>query len=206
MRTRIALLTVLITASLPAAVASAEQPVAVDAPVTDEAGVLGDGAAAAEDALAELRSETGLVLSAVFVPSFDGEDDDADWAELTAAESELGDEELLLAVATDEAEYEWWIGDESPVEPDAVETLMSEEVEPAVVDGNWSGAVVALADGLQSTEVVDPALPSWSGERTAAVVVALGAVLTALYLVSRRSDPVAREPAPAEPDSPVGSR
>jgi uncharacterized membrane protein YgcG len=196
-RTRVALLVVLITGSLPAGIAMAEQPVAVDAPITDVSGVLGADAARAEDAVAELRAKTGMDLSAVFVPSFDGETDDADWAELTAMESELGGEEVLLAVATDETEYEWWVGAESTLQPDAVETLMTEDVEPAVVDEDWAGAVVALADGLQSSEVVDPAMPSWSGARTALVVVALGGVLTALYLVSRRGSPTGREPASA---------
>ncbi|OMQ14707.1 hypothetical protein A7K94_0214660 [Modestobacter sp. VKM Ac-2676] len=175
----------------------AEQPMAVDAPITDDSGVLGAGEAAAEDALAELRSETGIELSAVFVPSFDGETDAADWAQLTAEESGLGDEELLFAVATDEAEYEWWIGDESPLQPAAVRTLMRQDVEPAVVAGDWSGAVVAMADGLQSSDLVDPALPSWSGTRTAVVVIALSGVLVALYLVSRRSSLADRERDPA---------
>jgi uncharacterized membrane protein YgcG len=200
-RTRIALLVVLITGSLPAGIAMAEQPMAVDAPITDEAGVLGADARAAERAVAELRREAGIALSAVFVPSFDGATDDADWAELTAMRSELGAEEVLLAVATDEAAYEWWIGDESTLQPDAVETLVDEDVEPAVVEGDWSGAVVALADGLQSTDVVDPAMPSWSGARTAVVVVVLTGVLTALYLVSRRGSPAGRESdaTPAQP-------
>ncbi|MCZ2839793.1 TPM domain-containing protein [Modestobacter sp. VKM Ac-2985] len=187
------MLALLITGALPTGIAMAEQPVAVDAPITDEAGVLGAGAAAAEDAVAELRSQTGIVLSTVFVPSFDGEEDDADWAELTATESELGAEEVLLAVATDAAEYEWWVGDESTLQPDAVRTLMSEDVEPAIVEGDWSGAVVALADGLQSTDVVDPAMPSWSSTRTAVVVVVLVGVLTAFYLVSRRGSPEDQE-------------
>lgn len=196
MRTRIALLAVLITGSLPAGIAMAEQPVAVEAPITDEAGVLGADAEAAEDAVADLLAETGIELSAVFVPSFDGETDDADWAELTAAESGLGDQEVLLAVATDDVEYEWWMGDQSPLDPDAVETLMSDDVEPAVVDEDWSGAVVALADGLQSGDVIDPGMPAWSGTRTAVVVVVLAGVLTALYLVSRRSTSSNRRPSP----------
>nr|WP_243851081.1 TPM domain-containing protein [Modestobacter marinus] len=170
----------------------AEQPVALEAPVTDRAGVLGADADEVEDAVAELRAETGIALSAVLVPSFDGETDDADWAELTAMESGLGAEEVLLAVATDEAAYEWWIGDESTLQPDAVRALADEQVEPAVVDGDWSGAVVAMADGLQSTDVVDPAMPSWSAARTAVVVLVLGGVLTALYLVTRRSPPAHR--------------
>ncbi|MCZ2818556.1 TPM domain-containing protein [Modestobacter sp. VKM Ac-2984] len=194
MRTRIALLVLLIAGLLPAGTAMAAQPVALDAPITDEAGVLGADAAAAEDAVAELVSQTGIELSVVFVPSFDGEEDDADWAELTATESELGDEEVLLAVATDEAEYEWWVGDASTLQPDAVEALMSEDVEPAIVEGDWSGAVVALADGLQSTDVVDPAMPSWSSARTAVVVVVLVGVLAAFYLVSRRGSPEDQQP------------
>lgn len=201
MRTRIALLVVLITGSLPAGIAMAEQPMAVDAPITDEAGVLGADAGAAERAVAELRREAGIALSAVFVPSFDGETDDADWAELTATESGLGPEEVLLAVATDEVAYEWWIGEDSTLQPDAVQELIDEDVEPAVVDADWSGAVVALADGLQSTDVVDPAMPSWSAARTAVVVVVLAGVLTALYLVSRRGSPAGRErdATPAQP-------
>ncbi|GAA4754972.1 hypothetical protein GCM10023328_43180 [Modestobacter marinus] len=192
MRRRIALLVVLITGAMPAGIAMAEQPVALEAPVTDRAGVLGADADEVEDAVAELRAETGIALSAVLVPSFDGETDDADWAELTAMESGLGAEEVLLAVATDEAAYEWWIGDESTLQPDAVRALADEQVEPAVVDGDWSGAVVAMADGLQSTDVVDPAMPSWSAARTAVVVLVLGGVLTALYLVTRRSPPAHR--------------
>ena len=74
MRRRIALLVVLITGAMPAGIAMAEQPVALEAPVTDEAGVLGADADEVEDAVAELRAETGIALSAVLVPS-QGEDD-----------------------------------------------------------------------------------------------------------------------------------
>lgn len=197
MRTRAALLVILITGLLPPGIAMAEQPVAVVAPITDGFGVLGAGSAAAEDALAELRSTTGVALSAVFVPAFDGEEDGADWAELTATESELGDEVVLLAVATDDARYEWWIGDESDLQPDDVRTLMREDVEPAVVAGDWSGAVVALAEGLQSAEGSDPAIPSWSGARTAVVVVVLAGVLGAFYLVSRPGARADRDHDPA---------
>ncbi|TWH73512.1 TPM domain-containing protein [Modestobacter roseus] len=192
MRTRIALFAVSLAVLLPAGVAGAAQPLALDAPVTDESGVLGTETAAVEKAVAELRSSTGIVLSTVFVPSFDGEEQGADWAELTAVESGLGDDQVLLAVATDDAEYEWWIGAESTLQPNAVGRMVRERVEPAVVVGDWSGAGVALADGLRSTEIVDPAMPAWSAVRTTVTVGALVGALVGVYLLSRRGTPVGR--------------
>jgi len=191
-RTRATLFIALVVALLPAGIAQAESPVTVDAAITDESGVLGADAAAAEDAVAELRSEKGIVLSAVFVPTFDDETDDADWAELTAQQSGLGDQEVLLAIATDTVEYEWWIGDNAPLDSDAVDTLMSEDVEPSILDEEWSDAVVAMAEGLETD--ADSASSPWSPVTTTVVVLVLVGALGGLYLMSRRGSSSGQAP------------
>ena len=185
MRARAVLLIALVIGLGPAGTARAEDPVAIDSAITDDSGVLGSDTSAA-DAVADLRSETGIVLSAVFVDTFDGESDDADWARQTATESDLGDQEVLLAVATDEVEYEYWLGDGSELDTDGLETLIGDEVEPRILDEDWSGAVVALAEGLGSNEVIDPGMTSWSPLKTTVVVIVLGGALAGLYLLSRR--------------------
>ncbi|MCV2490673.1 TPM domain-containing protein [Geodermatophilus sp. YIM 151500] len=169
--------------------AAAEPPLVVTDQITDEAAALGDGAAAVEEAVAELAAEDDLRLYAVFVSSFDSADVDA-WAQRTAELSALRESDLLLAVAVGDSTYEfnWWIDDSSPLAVADVEDLMTSEVEPRLAAGDQSGAVVALASQLQTSTRAGSTAESapWSTTTSILVVGGVATVLVVAHLLSRR--------------------
>ena len=83
--------------------AQAEQPPRLgDSQIFDGADVLSDAEEQAADArLDALADETGLELWVVYVETFDSPADSADWANATADLNGLGNDQYLLAVATE---------------------------------------------------------------------------------------------------------
>lgn len=174
-----------------AGTASAEPPTRVTDQITDQAGVLGTGASAAGQAVADLAAEDDLRLYAVFVPSFDGADP-AEWARDTARLSGLDETGVLLAVAQGEAtyEYSWWVDEAFPLSEVDLERAMTAEVEPRLAAGDRSGAVVALASQLQDLAATEEeearqAAP-WSATTIVLVIGGVAVVLLAAHLLSRR--------------------
>ncbi len=174
-----------------AGTASAEPPLEVTEQITDRAGALGTGAAAAERAVADLAAEDDLGLHAVFVPSFDNADT-GEWARDTARRSGLGENDLLLAVAVggETFEYGYWVNGSFPLSEVDLERAMTGEVEPRLTAGDRSGAVVALASRLQELVAIEEdarreAAP-WSARTIILVVGGVAVVLLAAHLLSRR--------------------
>ena len=173
-----------------AGTASAEPPLEVTGQITDASGLLGTGAPAAEQAVADLAAEDDLQLYAVFVPSFDGADP-GDWAQDTARMSALDDTDLLLAVAAGESTYEYgyWVAEDFPLSEVDLDRAVTDEVEPQLAAGDRSGAVVALASQLQdlskSEEAAQQSAP-WSASTIILIVGGVAVVLLAAHLLSRR--------------------
>ena len=174
-----------------AGTASAEPPLEVTDRITDEVGALGTGAAAAEQAVADLAAEDGLGLHAAFVSSFDNANP-GEWARDTARRSGLDEDDLLLTVAVGEAtfEYGYWVDDSFPLSEVDLERAMTGEVEPRLTAGDRSGAVVALAARLQELvaaeeEAAAEAAP-WSAGTIILVIGGVAVVLLAAHLLSRR--------------------
>ncbi|MFQ1003301.1 TPM domain-containing protein [Modestobacter sp. SSW1-42] len=144
----LAVLLALAAALLMTGTAHAEQPVRLTQPVTDPAGVVGD-TAAAEDAIERLRAQEGIRLYAVFVDTFDGLDRQ-DWADATAETSGLGADGVVFAVAVDPSvrSYAVSLDQRSPISDAQLRDVLGSDVQPALESSDWSGAVVALADGL----------------------------------------------------------
>ncbi len=171
--------------------ASAEPPLEVTDRITDEVGALGTGAAAAEQAVADLAAEDGLGLHAVFVSSFDNADPGT-WARDTARGSGLDEDDLLLAVAVGDATYEYgyWVDDDFPLSEVDLERAVTRQVEPRLTAGDRSGAVVALAERLRDLvaaeeEAAAKAAP-WSAGTIILVIGGVAVVLLAAHLLSRR--------------------
>jgi uncharacterized membrane protein YgcG len=174
-----------------AGTASAEPPLEVTDQITDETGLLGTGAPAAEQAVADLAAEDGLDLYAVLVPSFDNADP-GDWAQDTARLSALGENDVLLAVAAGNTAYEYgyWVADDFPLSEVDLERAMTDEVEPRLAAGDRSGAVVGLASRLQDVaaaeeEAAEQAAP-WSASTIILIIGGVALVLVAAHLLSRR--------------------
>jgi TLP18.3/Psb32/MOLO-1 phosphatase superfamily protein len=132
-----------------AAPAAADPPARLTAAITDPAGVLGSRRAAAQAALDRLRAQTGIALSVVFVPSF-GDTSAQRWTDETARLSGMTGGQALLAVAIGDREYAVHAPADPRVTKGEAAAVARNDIEPPLTRGDWSGAVVAAADGFHT--------------------------------------------------------
>lgn len=137
---------VLATCLLTLAPAYSQDPFDLPDELVDEAGALTDESAvrAAQDALYD---GSGLQLFVVFVDDF-GDLSGADWADETAQESNLGDQDLLVAVATQERSWGMSVSDDSGISAGQQDRVAADYIEPALRESDWDGAAIGAADGF----------------------------------------------------------
>ena len=142
-------LAMLIAALLVAPSAAAQPPFRLATYVTDDAGVLnGSGRAAIQSATGKLYADRRIQLWVVFVDDFSGQPA-VSWAQNTRSASDLGDFDALLAVATADRAYAFLVPNRvQTISSSQVDDLRRNQIEPALRRGDWSGAVVAAANGL----------------------------------------------------------
>ncbi|MEV8266608.1 TPM domain-containing protein [Microbacterium sp. NPDC076911] len=155
MRTRWAAMlaaTVAVGLTLASGAASATDPVPLSSGyVLDDAGVLSSSDAAdGQSRLEELKSDTGVDLWVVYVDEFTNPSDSADWANETAQANGLGPTQYLMAVAVDSRQYYISGDSEGPVTFEQLASIEQEDVQPALADDDWAGAIDAAADGFTS--------------------------------------------------------
>lgn len=138
-----AVLAVLLVSPGPAV---ASQPLRLDTQITDEVGALGDRRGEVQAAIDRLRDEDRVQLWVVYVESFDGVPAQ-DWADRTAVTSDLGLNDVLLAVATGDRSYAYWVDEQFPLTDDQLATVAAEDIEPRLSDEDWAGAAIGAADG-----------------------------------------------------------
>jgi uncharacterized membrane protein YgcG len=139
----------LITALLVAPSAAAQPPFRLSDYVTDDAGVLnGSSRAAIQSATGRLYSDRRVQLWVVFVDNFSGQPA-VSWAQNTRSASDLGDFDALLAVATVDRSYAFLVPNRvQTISSGQVDDLRRNQIEPALRRGDWGGAAVAAANGL----------------------------------------------------------
>jgi hypothetical protein len=181
--------------------ALAEPPLPLGNPIIDTAGVLspqdGTDIAIAQD---QLLAATDLQLWVAYVTSFDGLSGQ-DWAEQTAQVSGFGGNDMLFAVAVGDRAYGYDVAADMPVSDEELESIIAREVEPELRDGDWAGAAVALADGIEAAAGGaggSGVLPWLVG----GLVLVGGAVLV-LWLVRRGRSSTTRGPGSGAPGAPV---
>jgi uncharacterized membrane protein YgcG len=152
--------------------AGAQPPFRLPDQVTDNANALSDsGRTAVTSAIDKLYTDRHIRLWVVYVDDFSGESPE-NWARRTRSVSDLGDYDALLAVATTGRSYAFLVPTAiKNVNAGQVDRLRRTKIEPALHDGDWSGAAVAAANGLNTS------LPS-SGRLV--LLVALGVVAAAV--------------------------
>jgi hypothetical protein len=173
-------LAILITALLVAPSAAAQPPFRLSNYITDDAGVLtGPGRGVIQSATGKLYSDRRIQLWVVFVDNFSGQPA-VSWAESTRAASDLGDFDAVLAVATVDHSYAFLVPNRvQTISAGQVDDLRRNQIEPALRRGDWSGAAVAAANGLN--RVREPT-------NSAPLLIGLGVIVIAvliLYVVMR---------------------
>ncbi|HEY7272611.1 MAG TPA: TPM domain-containing protein, partial [Actinoplanes sp.] len=180
-----------------AAPVSADPPSRLATQVTDTVGALSSGRSEVDAALERLRADTGIQLFVVFVDSFDGTPAQ-EWTDETARLSDLGDRDALLAVATQDRSYAYSFPDDPRISERELAAVARDDIEPALSRGDWSGAVVAAADGYRAAASGSSSLV-W-------VVLVLAVVVVAglIWVVVRRRRRRARAAVAAAPAAPAG--
>src|SRR5277367_6161074 len=160
--------------------ATAQPPFRLSGYITDNAGALnGSGRAAIQTATGKLYSDRHIQLWVVFVDDFSGQPA-VSWTENTRAASDLGDFDAILAVATVDHSYAFLVPHRvQTIGGSQVDDLRRNQIEPALRRGDWSGAAVAAANGLDRRQQPASAAP---------LLIGLGVILAAalaLYVFTR---------------------
>src|SRR5690242_11828625 len=155
--------------------ASAQPPFRLADYITDNAGALSDsGRSAVNSALNKLYTDRHIRLWVVYVDNFSGQPA-AEWARRAVSSSTLGDYDAVLAVGTTSREYAFLVPSTiKSVNANQVDKLRRNRIEPALHNGDWSGAAVAAADGLDTS-------PGSSGR--VALLAVLAGILIALAVL-----------------------
>lgn len=169
-----ALLAILLTGLLVAPCAAAEPPLRLATQLTDHAGVLSAPQRAnVERALDQLYDTKRIQLWVVFVDDFSGQNQSG-WAQSTIQLSDLGDDDALLAVATNARSYAFQVPSTVPGGNARADDIRRNSVEPALRRDDWAGAAIAAANGLKANP---PAAAAGAGISWPALLIALGVVL-----------------------------
>lgn len=167
----------------------ASPPVQVEDQVTDTVGALGADAPLVRSALERVKITEGINVFLVLVSGFDAPVA-SDWATATAAQSKLGQSDLLVAIDVTSRSYEWWVGDAFPLDTSDVDSLLVSTFEPRVVAGAWADAAIKLSDGLTArTRTLlgsSAGVRPWTGTTTALVCGVVVLTVGGAHLLSRR--------------------
>ncbi|MFD5869757.1 TPM domain-containing protein [Streptomyces sp. NPDC060322] len=157
-RILVAALTAVLWISLPGGRdARAEDPVALsrDGQITDKVRALGDREPQVEAALDRLFEERRVQLFVAYVRDFSGRDAQT-WTDETANRNGLGQEDVLLAVATHDRQYAYSVDQGSRLTDAQLRDVASTAIEPALRQNDWAGAAIGAADGYAAVLAGDP--------------------------------------------------
>ncbi|OBF11229.1 TPM domain-containing protein [Mycobacterium sp. 852002-10029_SCH5224772] len=165
--------------------AGAQPPFRLADYITDNAGALSDsGRTTVTAAVNKLYTDRHIRLWVVYVDDF-SEQTPTGWAQRTLRASDLGGYDALLAVATTSRAYAFLVPSTiKSVNASQVDDLRRNKIEPALHSGDWSGAAVAAANGLDAS-------PGSSGRvillaTLAGILIALAGLLLVMRYRGRR--------------------
>jgi uncharacterized membrane protein YgcG len=186
----------------------ADDPVSLsrEGRTTDRVGALGDREPQVTEALDRLYDDRRLQLFVVYVRDFSGRSPQ-DWANATAAKNGLGQNDVLLAVATRDRQYASYVDEASPLTDAQLAEVADTAIEPPLRQNDWAGAAIGAADGYDAViagrpvpvpEITpgeaDPggngdgggSAETGAGDLVLPIAVIGGAIAVAAYTVSKR--------------------
>lgn len=131
--------------------ARADDPVALarQGQITDRVGALGDRGASVTAALDRLYADRRVQLFVAYVRDFSGRSAQS-WADATAERNGLGQDDVLLAVATGARQYAYSADAQSGFTPEQLASVARTAIEPALRQNDWAGAAIGAADGYDA--------------------------------------------------------
>nr|WP_240929425.1 TPM domain-containing protein [Streptomyces coryli] len=118
-----------------------------DGQITDEVGALGSRRGEVATALEDLDKSNNIQLYVAYVRNFAGRGGQS-WADATAEKNGLGQNDILLAVATRDRQYATSAATDSGLTEDQIQQVNAEAIEPALRQNDWAGAAIGGADGI----------------------------------------------------------
>jgi uncharacterized membrane protein YgcG len=118
--------------------------------VTDSAGALSsEQTAEVKSAIKNLQAARDVRLWVVYVDAFDVPP--GEWARKTISLTKMGERDAILAVATKQRKYAFLAAPAAMNRSEqAIDDMRSANIEPRLRDGDFAGAAVAAATGLQA--------------------------------------------------------
>ncbi|MFJ6048018.1 TPM domain-containing protein [Streptomyces sp. NPDC092307] len=134
-----------------AAPARAEDPVALSqqGQITDRVGALGDRQGSVTAALDKLYADRKIQLFVAYVRDFSGRSPQS-WADATAQRNGLGQNDVLLAVATGARQYAYSADVDSGFTEQQLADVAQTAIEPALRQNDWAGAAIGAANGYDA--------------------------------------------------------
>ncbi|MFG2339356.1 TPM domain-containing protein [Streptomyces yangpuensis] len=131
--------------------ARAEDPVALSqqGQITDLVGALGDRKSAVTAALDDLYADRRIQLFVVYVQDFSGRSAQS-WADATAQRNGLGQDDVLLAVATGARQYAYSADVDSGFTERQLAEVARTAIEPPLRQNDWAGAAIGAANGYNA--------------------------------------------------------
>ncbi len=125
-------------------------PMRLDQAVTDSSGVLNsEQLAEVTSAVTNLQAARDVRLWVVYVDAF--KIPPGEWARATGSLTNMGDRDAILAVATTQRKYAFLVSSAASNDSkQAVGDMRRNNIEPRLRDGDFAGAAVAAATGLQA--------------------------------------------------------
>ncbi len=145
-----AALSAVVIVGMAAAPAAAEPPFRVPGQITDNVGVLsGSDRTDVQTALDQLSNEEDVDLFVVYVDTFDDPDTATSWAAQTAQISDLGSNQMLLAIATGGRAYAVDVPDNFKISDAQLQQVATTQIQPELRSNDWAGAAIAAANGYR---------------------------------------------------------
>lgn len=185
----------------------AESP--VDIPpgsfVVDNSGVLGGGEAnELEEEISKLRSETGVSLFVVFVDQFSNPQDPQQWAADVAERKNMGSNDTILAVATEQRQAQFLTSQSGPL-GGAGQQIYTQYIAPELNNLDWLAAAEGAINGIEDAARGTGSRGGSSGSGFSLVPILLvfaGVAVIGYFVLSRRSKKQVRR-GQAQPNQPV---
>ena len=132
----------------PAASQALQAPMTLSQAVTDTAGALSsEQIAEVKSAVKSLQAARDVRLWVVYVDAFNVPP--GEWARKTLSLTNMGERDAILAVATKQRKYAFLVAP-AAANRQAVDDMRITTIEPKLRDGDFAGAAVAAATGLQA--------------------------------------------------------
>lgn len=132
----------------PTAPTGSTAPMTLRQAVTDSAGALsGEQTAEVKSAVMSLQAARDVRLWVVYVDAFNVPP--GEWARKTLSLTNMGQRDAILAVATKQRKYAFLVAP-AAANRQATDDMRVNTIEPKLRDGDFAGAAVAAATGLQA--------------------------------------------------------